>query len=57
MIRDVPDEVLAAIDANAKRVGLSRTDYLLRTLEPRPLSQTCLSQQLRSLHSWSSCDD
>ena len=33
LIRDVPDEVLAAINANAKRVGLSRSAYLLRTLE------------------------
>ena len=29
----MPDEVLAAIDAKAKRVGLSRTEYLRRTLE------------------------
>lgn len=33
LIRDVPDEVLAAIDAQAKRLGLSRTEYLRRTLE------------------------
>lgn len=33
LIRDVPDEVLAAIDSKAKRVGLSRTEYLRRTLE------------------------
>ena len=33
LIRDVPDEVLAAIDAKAKRVGLSRTGYLRRALE------------------------
>lgn len=33
LIRDVPDEVLAAIDARAKRVGLSRTAYLRRALE------------------------
>ncbi len=33
LIRNVPDEVLAAIDAKAKRVGLSRTEYLRRTLE------------------------
>ena len=33
LIRDVPDDVLAAIDARAKRVGLSRTEYLRRTLE------------------------
>ena len=33
LIRDVPDEILAAIDAKAKRVGLSRTAYLRRALE------------------------
>lgn len=33
LIRDVPDEVLAVIDAKAKRVGLSRTAYLRRALE------------------------
>ncbi len=33
LIRDVPDEVLAAIDARAQRVGLSRTEYLRRTLK------------------------
>lgn len=33
LIRNVPDDVLAAIDARAKRVGLSRTEYLRRTLE------------------------
>lgn len=33
LIRDVPDEVLAAIDAKAKRVGLSRSEYLRRALE------------------------
>ena len=33
LIRDVPDEVLAAIDARAKRVGLSRSEYLRRALE------------------------
>ncbi|MCQ3812527.1 MAG: antitoxin [Acidimicrobiia bacterium] len=33
LIRNVPIEVLAAIDANAKRVGLSRNEYLRRTLE------------------------
>lgn len=32
LIRGVPDDVLAAIDANARRLGLSRTEYLRRTL-------------------------
>jgi hypothetical protein len=33
LIRDVPEEVLAAIDAKAKRMGLSRTEYLRRALD------------------------
>lgn len=32
LIRDVPDDVIAAIDANARRAGLSRAEYLRRTL-------------------------
>ena len=32
LIRDVPDDVVAALDAKAKRAGLSRTEYLRRTL-------------------------
>jgi hypothetical protein len=33
LIRHVPDEILSAIDRKAKRLGLSRTAYLRRTLE------------------------
>ena len=32
LIRDVPEDVLAAIDAKARRTGLSRTEYIRRTL-------------------------
>lgn len=32
LIRDVPDDVLAAIDARAQRLGVSRSEYLRRTL-------------------------
>ena len=32
LIRDVPDDVLAAVDARAGRLGLSRTEYLRRRL-------------------------
>jgi len=32
LIRDVPDDVLAAIDAKATKAGLSRSEYLRRTL-------------------------
>lgn len=32
LVRDVPDTVLAALDARASRMGLSRTEYLRRRL-------------------------
>ena len=32
LIRDVPDDVLAAIDVDAGRLGLSRSEYLRRAL-------------------------
>ncbi|MGQ0743311.1 MAG: type II toxin-antitoxin system VapB family antitoxin [Acidimicrobiales bacterium] len=32
LIRDVPDGVIVAIDAKARRAGLSRTEYLRRAL-------------------------
>ncbi len=30
LIRDVPADVVAALDANARRAGLSRSEYLRR---------------------------
>jgi negative regulator of replication initiation len=33
LIRDVHDDVLAAIDARARRMGVSRSEYLRRMLE------------------------
>ncbi len=32
LIREVPDDVLRAIDVRAKRLGLSRSEYLRRAL-------------------------
>jgi hypothetical protein len=32
LIRDVPDEVIAAVDAHAGRLGLSRSEYVRRRL-------------------------
>jgi hypothetical protein len=32
LIRDVPDDVVAAIDAKAQRLGMSRSEYLRRAL-------------------------
>ena len=48
LIRDVPDAVVAAIDAKAQRVGLSRTEYLRRALNRERQSHaiTITSQDL-----------
>ncbi|WP_229071762.1 ribbon-helix-helix protein, CopG family [Actinoplanes sp. DH11] len=32
LLRDVPDEVVAALDAEARRLGLSRSEVLRRAL-------------------------
>ena len=32
LVRDVPDAVLAAVDAHAGRLGLSRSEYVRRRL-------------------------
>lgn len=32
LVRDIPDEVLGAIDRQAKRLGLSRNEFLRRKL-------------------------
>jgi hypothetical protein len=32
LVRDVPDEVLAGVDAHAARMGLSRVEYIRRRL-------------------------
>ncbi len=32
LIRDVPDDVVSAIEDKAKRLGLSRTEYLRRQM-------------------------
>jgi hypothetical protein len=44
LIRDVPEDVIAAIDAKAQRIGLSRTEYLRRALtRERDAQQTDVS--------------
>jgi hypothetical protein len=32
LLRDVPDDVIAALDANAQRAGVTRAEYLRRVL-------------------------
>lgn len=53
LIRGVPAEVLAAIDAKAKRMGLSRTAYLRRALERErvPDASAVTVEQLRRVAS------
>jgi hypothetical protein len=41
LIPDVPDDVVAAIDRNANRLGLSRSDYLRRALDRERSAQSC----------------
>lgn len=51
LIRDVSDDVIAAIDAKAARVGLSRAEYLRRALErertPAPDSDSVTASHLQ----------
>ncbi|MBK5223762.1 MAG: ribbon-helix-helix protein, CopG family [Acidimicrobiia bacterium] len=53
LIRNVPDEVLAAIDARAKRAGLSRSEYLRRALarERAPRTGAVTIEHLRRVAS------
>lgn len=32
LVRDVPDDVIAALDSHARRLGLSRSEYVRRKL-------------------------
>ena len=56
LIRDLPDHVVAGIDANARRLGLSRNEYLRRQLAgeaqgqaPRPKVTVKSLKRLSSL--------
>ena len=60
LIRDIPDEVVAAIDARAKRVGLSRTEYLRRALDRERtdlLRPVTVDQLARLAHRVADLDD
>ena len=39
LVRDVPEEVVAAVDAHAGRLGLSRSEYVRRRLAQDVASQ------------------
>ena len=47
LIRDVPDHVLAAVDAKARRLGLSRSEYLRRQLASEAIGETVTVNDLR----------
>jgi hypothetical protein len=48
LVRDVPDDVLAAIDEKARRLGLSRAEYLRRALtRERTTSENVTGSDLR----------
>lgn len=43
LIRDVPDDIVAALDTNAKRAGQTRAEYLRRLLADQ--QQPALTRQ------------
>jgi hypothetical protein len=46
LIRDVPDDIIAALDAHAGRLGLSRSEYVRRRLaQDAALSGSTVSVQ------------
>lgn len=49
-VPDVPDHVVATIDANAQRLGLSRSEHLRRQLatEARPHASVTVADPKRS---------
>jgi plasmid stability protein len=47
LVRDVPDEVITALDARAARLGLSRSEYLRRRLAQEATSS---AQPMTSAH-------
>ncbi len=50
LVRDVPDDVVAALDARAARLGLSRSQYLRRRLaqEALPAAEPTTTDDLSS---------
>lgn len=59
LIRDLPEHVVAAIDANAQRLGLSRNEYLRRTLaiEARPRATVKVADLKRSARVFADLED
>lgn len=59
LIRDLPEHVVAAIDANAQRLGLSRNEYLRRQLgtESRPHGTVTVADLKRSTEVFADIND
>lgn len=60
LIRDVPEDVLAAIDASAARLGLSRNEYVRRELSnvaQRSTSSVTAEDLQRFTHTFSDLTD
>ena len=59
LIRDLPEHVVAAIDANAQRLGLSRSEYLRRQLgtEARPHATVTVAHLKRSAQVFADLND
>ncbi len=60
LIRDLPEDVLAAIDAKARRVGLSRTEYIRRALSREAddtTSDVRVADFLQFSHTFADLDD
>lgn len=59
LIRDLPDHVVAAIDANAQRLGLSRNEYLRRHLgtEARSRATVTVADLKRSAQALADLND
>jgi hypothetical protein len=49
LIRDIPDDVLAGLDAHAARLGLSRSEYIRRRLA-QDASATTVAVTVADLH-------
>ncbi len=45
LVRDVPEEVLAGVDAHAARLGLSRVEYIRRRLAADAAVTCCFLAQ------------
>jgi hypothetical protein len=57
LVRDVPDDVVAALDANARRAGLTRAEFLRRVLAEQQRPQVTREQLQRFAERTADLDD